>query len=74
MLKGVRTAALRCDRGGAGLRSANWLDGTGSCLERKQTIWSRKTPQMLNFKVNENLKKKRELMAKMSLSINYVNF
>lgn len=54
MLKGVRTTALRCDRGGAGLRSTNWLDGAGSCLERKQTIFLRKTPKMLNFRVDDN--------------------
>lgn len=39
MLKGVRTAALRCDGRGVGPHSANRLYGTRSRLEGKQIIY-----------------------------------
>lgn len=37
MLEGVRTVAVRGGGGGTLPHAPDWLDGTGSCLRRKQS-------------------------------------
>lgn len=39
MLEGVRTVAVRSGGGGTLPHTPDWLDGTRSCLERKQMIF-----------------------------------